>query len=149
MPFNLRFLHFFLFLLLSTLWMCKQKSAVSSPESDTPPIYASEEFSRFYQQFSNDSVFQMEHIVFPLEGQRRQIDSLDIQDPDFRWQSHDWIIHKPYNDLNGTFSREIIDIGGIVIERITDESGTYSMERRFGRLSSGWHLIYYKELGMY
>jgi len=51
--------------------------------------------------------------------------------------------------MNGTYIREFIDIPGIVSERISDESGQYSMERRFGKLSSGWHLIYYREMGRY
>ena len=113
------------------------------------PAYATEEFMAFYEQFGKDSLFQLAHTVFPLEGMRRPLDSLDVPDPAFRWQKEDWVMHKTYNDMDGTFSREFIDLGGLVIEQISDESGRYTMERRFGKLADGWNLIYYRELGMY
>ncbi|MBK9736697.1 MAG: hypothetical protein IPO92_17760 [Saprospiraceae bacterium] len=129
---------------------CKQKAREDIAADTKIPMYETAEFKQFYDAFSTDSVYQMEHIIFPLEGARRLIDSLDKADPDFRWQKENWVLHKQYDDMNGTFSREMLDLSGsIIIERISDNSGKYSMERRFGKLSSGWHLIYYKEMGMY
>ena len=113
------------------------------------PTFNTEEFKIFYDRFSKDSVFQMEHIVFPLEGVRAPIDSLDIASDSFRWQMNEWKLQKEYDDVEGTFTREFLDIGGLVIERISDTSGKFTMERRFGRLSAGWHLIFYREMGMY
>ncbi|MBK8518471.1 MAG: hypothetical protein IPL55_19950 [Saprospiraceae bacterium] len=113
------------------------------------PAYDTDEFKNFYQHFSTDSIFQLEHVVFPLEGVKAPVDSLDIPDPNFRWNQEDWILQREYDDMEGTFSREFIDLHGLVIERISDASGKYSMERRFGKLSAGWHLIYYREMGMY
>ncbi len=135
-------------ILLFGLWACKNQSA-SAPESGAVPTYETEEFKNFYEKFGKDSAFQMAHIVFPLEGMQGPKDTLEVPDPNFRWKQEDWVIHKPYDDMNGTFTREILDIKGIVIERISDQSGKYTMERRFGKLSSGWHMIYYRELGMY
>lgn len=126
---------------------CSQK-AKDGQLSDVP-AYESEDFKAFYEKFGKDSLFQLEHTVFPLEGMKRPLDSLDVPDPSFRWQRTGWIVHKTYDDMDGTFSREFIDMGGLVIERISDESGRYTMERRFGKLSDGWNLIYYRELGMY
>lgn len=143
-------LHWVIFILCIQLFACKSKTKDEPAlEPEQASVYESAEFQDFYQKFSTDSVFQMEHVVFPLEGMRSPKDSLDIIDPNFRWQQDSWKIHKPYDDMNGTYIREFIDIPGIVSERISDESGQYSMERRFGKLSSGWHLIYYREMGRY
>ncbi len=135
-------------LILLTLFACKNKPSGVHDTSELP-AYQTEEFKTFYDRFSTDSIFQLEHTVFPLEGLKAQRDSLDVPDPSFRWQKESWILHKPYDDMDGTFSREMLDLNGLVIERISDQSGKYSMERRFGKLSSGWHLIYYREMGMY
>lgn len=126
---------------------CKNKATEASASEQ--PVYQSPEFQDFYKRFSTDSVYQLEHVVFPLEGMRAPVDTADVTDPDFRWKMEDWVIHKPYDDANGTFIREFNSINGVVIEKISDNSGTFSMERRFGKLSSGWHLIYYRELGKY
>jgi hypothetical protein len=151
MPFNNKTKNLLLLFAFATLAIavssCKQKKQEEQISEETP-MYYSEEFKAFYDQFSTDSTFQLEHIVFPLEGRRRQKDSLDIIPDDFRWQMEDWKIHRPFDDMNGTYSREWLDVSGIVVERISDYSNTYSMERRFGKLSAGWHLIYYQEMDM-
>ena len=130
------------------LQACKNKEKTNGTEP-TFPTYETTEFKDFYEKFSRDSIFQLDHTVFPLEGMKRLTDSLEEPIADFRWQKENWVMHKPYDDMDGTFSREMLDLNGLVIERISDQSGKYSMERRFGKLSSGWHLIYYREMGMY
>jgi hypothetical protein len=142
-----------LFLIISlvcfNLFSCKNRNTETVVETKAEGIYDSAEFQDFYQKFSTDSAFQMEHTVFPLEGMRSLQDSLDIPDPNFRWTQDNWRLHKPYDDMNGTYSREFVDFAGIVVEKISDTSGQYTMERRFSKLSSGWHLIYYREMGRY
>ncbi len=150
MPCNSSFLrnHFLVFVLIIIIISCKSKLKETS-ESIGTPTFETEEFLQFYDKFGKDSLFQMEHTVFPLEGMQRLKDTLDLPDKNFRWKQENWVIHRPYNDMDGTFSREFLDLHGIVIERIADASGKYSMERRFAKLSVGWHLIYYREMGMY
>lgn len=124
---------------------CKQTPKTEQVEI---PLYETQEFQDFYQRFGKDSVFQMEHIVFPLEGLKSPTDST-IVDPDtFRWNADDWVLHGPYDDATD-YSREFIAVGGIVFEKIADPTATFTMERRFAKLSSGWNLIYYRELGKY
>jgi hypothetical protein len=137
----------FLLILLACTSSCSNKAG--NEAQNEMPVYESEEFTTFYDRFGKDSLFQLEHTVFPLEGMKRPLDSLDVPDPSFRWEKEEWIMHKTYDDMEGTFSREFMDLGGLVIERISDESGKYTMERRFGKLSDGWNLIYYRELGIY
>lgn len=125
-----------------------RNNTTKQPVEETP-LYQSAEFMDFYKKFNSDSVYQMEHIVFPLEGIKAPGDTTTVIDPDFRWKQEEWILHKPFDDANGTFVREFNAAGGVVVEKIADNSGTFTMERRFGKLSSGWHLIYYRELGRY
>ncbi len=130
---------------------CKNKSD-QTPVSETTetPVYQTPEFLDFYNRFGTDTAFQVEHIVWPLEGTRPMKDSTDIVPADFRWQRQGWVMHKVYDDADGSFNRTISSLNtSIVVEKIQDQSGAYSMERRFGKLSSGWHLIYYRELGLY
>jgi len=127
---------------------CKNKETSEVLAEQGTPLYETEEFLAFYDQFGTDSIFQIEHITFPLEGKLAPKDSTYIEDPNFRWQKENWKIHKKFNDYEGTYAREFIDLSGkMVIERIDDETGEYSMERRFGKLTDGWNLIYYKEMG--
>ena len=53
-----------LFSITLTLLSCKQKEAASEALGDTLP----EDFVTFYERFLQDSLYQMEHINFPLEG---------------------------------------------------------------------------------
>jgi len=130
---------------------CKSKAdAEPIVAEEGPQPFENEEFVAFYNTFSSDSVFQLEHITFPLEGTRPQADSLDVVPPDFRWTLDTWKIHSAFDDGNKSFVREIVNgPAGIIIEYISDVSGQYTMERRFAKLSSGWNLIYYRKMGKY
>lgn len=128
---------------------CKNKAASVQTEDEDTPLFESKSFRTFYDRFATDSVYQMQHIVFPLEGVRAHTDSLSQYDPNFKWEANTWKIHGPFDDMDGTFNREFISMKGIVIEKISDRSGSFTMERRFGLLSSGWNLIYYREMGKY
>jgi hypothetical protein len=138
--------YFVICLLTLGIWACRQEKSLSHT---AVPTYQSTEFLEFYKKFSTDSIFQLEHTVFPLEGMKAPLDSLDTPDPDFKWQMEEWVIQKEYDDVNGSFTREFFDMNGMVMEIISDLSGQFTMERRFAKLSSGWHLIYYRELGKY
>jgi len=129
---------------------CKKANTAETAEaSQVKMINEGDEFKEFYQKFSTDSAFQIEHTVFPLEGVRSPKDSLDKIDPNFRWTRDQWVIHQSFDDANGTFTREFVEMPGLVTEIISDQSRQFTMERRFGKLSSGWHLIYYREMGKY
>lgn len=142
-------LNLFLFFALLFIYGISCKNKVENEKDEHAAMYETKEFKDFYKRFSTDSVYQMQHIVFPLEGIRAMRDSLDILDPNFKWHEDKWIVHGLFDDMNGTFIREFLSMKGIVIEKITDQSGTFTMERRFGKLSSGWNLIYYREMGRY
>ncbi len=72
-----------------------------SEEEGLPP-----DFLAFYQRFHDDSLYQLEHIIFPLQGIPAEADSATIVDGRFRWQKEDWIMHHPIEDSRTQFSRK-------------------------------------------
>lgn len=107
-----------------------------------------DDFHTFYDQFHTDSVFQMNRIIFPLKGMAKSADSTKIAE-EIMWEKSDWILHKPYDNHNGTFERVFTNINGIVSEQITAQGGLFSLEKRYAKLDDEWHLIYYQELLMH
>lgn len=131
-----------LFLFSITFLSCKQKEASSAAPGDTLP----EDFVTFYERFLQDSLYQMEHINFPLEG----IPDNALKDnetlTDFRWQAEHWIMHRPIEKDGTGFSSSFSQLGPIIIEEILHESGQYGMLRRFANSGDEWRLIYYAGL---
>ncbi len=116
-------------------------------EADTPFTEGrasqndAEDFSAFYERFHSDSVYQMEHITFPLAGLPSYAQTTD---GDFRWQKEDWQMHRIFDPATTGFTSEFTKLGTeIVVERIVHRNGQYGMIRRFARLDGSWHLIYY------
>ena len=101
-------------------------------------------FLAFYQRFHNDSLYQLEHVIFPLQGIPSDADSSTIVDDNFRWQKEDWIMHHPIEDAGTEFSRSFKKISDeLVIENIRVAGGQYGMQRRFSKSGDDWYLIYY------
>lgn len=121
------------FLAIITLFSCQREAAKDFSD-----------FDAFYSKFHRDSLFQIEHITFPLEGLPANADSAALNDDNFRWQKEDWQMHKPFDSKNGEFEVEFSSFGeDLIIEKVIHKSGTYGMLRRFARISGEWHLIYY------
>jgi hypothetical protein len=126
--------------MISLALSCKSKAPETSIEPSIPDA-----FYTFYDQFHQDSAFQMDHIIFPLSGEPAY-DSLRSED--FVWEKKDWVMHRPFDDNNGTFDRQWYDVNSVIIEKISDSSGRFTMERRWAKMGGDWALIYYKEMGM-
>lgn len=102
------------------------------------------EFQVFYDTFHQDTAFQMEHIVFPLEGIPAGADSLIANKGKFFWEKKDWVYHKPYDFEFGEFSHQFIQYSDdLIAERIEHNTGSYGMLRRFAKYDGEWYLIYY------
>lgn len=131
-----------LFFLPIALLSCKQKEEAAEATGDTLP----QDFVTFYERFLKDSLYQMEHINFPLEG----IPDNALKDnqllTDFRWQADNWIMHRPIEKDGTGFSSSFSQLGPIIIEEILHESGQYGMLRRFANSGEEWRLIYYAGL---
>lgn len=136
-------------LIVLVMTSCKSKTDTIQTLSSDVAAFETPSFLEFYKRFGEDSLFQMNHITFPLEGIKSAKDEDTVLDPNFRWTQEEWVLHQSFDDMDGTFVKEFLDLNGIVVEIISDPTGKFSMERRFGKLSQGWHLIYYREMGMF
>lgn len=128
---------FTLMILTCMVVSCQNSSSkISGNESfsDENVVEIPEDFPPFYERFHTDSSFQMAHITFPLNA------SSDST----KWQKEDWVIHKPFNDMNGEFTRSFDNVNGMMIETIREKSGFVEIERRFGKVGPDYHLIYYR-----
>jgi hypothetical protein len=123
---------------------CNSTSNKTEPSSEGKRL--PESFLRFYEKFHSDSVFQMGHVIFPLAGQPSHRDSL-YNNKNFYWQKDDWKIHRAFDPSNETFVQtfEMID-ENMIIDFINTPDGNMHMQRRFAKLSDGWHLIYFADL---
>ncbi|MEL6638021.1 MAG: hypothetical protein AAFW73_16755 [Bacteroidota bacterium] len=124
------------------LWLRSDVPAPATPLSEAHPIPAG--FAEFYEQFHRDSTYQLTHISFPLAGIPAGAEVGDLDLDNFRWQRADWVLHRPFDDLEGQFERELLVLNAdMVVEDIRGVDAQYGMQRRFSRLSDGWYLIYY------
>ncbi|MBX2872684.1 MAG: DUF4348 domain-containing protein [Saprospiraceae bacterium] len=131
-----------LFCLPLLLLSCKQKEEAAETLGDTLP----KDFITFYERFLEDSLFQMEHINFPLEGIPDNALKDNKLQTNFRWEADNWIMHRPIQKDRTGFSSSFSQLGPIIIEEILHESGQYGMLRRFANSGEEWRLIYYAGL---
>jgi len=125
LPSNLRFLSLLFFLTFF----------IDTPhyEEDGNVVHIPEDFPSFYAKFHVDPEFQIQHVQFPLAG----------KSPTERWEAKDWEFHKPFNNPD-EFRRDVENVGGIITETIIDNNAMFFIVRRFAKLASEWHLIYYE-----
>ena len=130
-------------LLLILLFACKEKQAEKADVSDAD-MELPEGFPAFYQRFHQDSSFQMDHIIFPLEGIPDNADLETIQAGTFRWQKDQWHLMRPVDYQMSEYSRDFVPLTDeMVVERIIHKNGQFGMVRRFAVIGGEWHLIYY------
>jgi hypothetical protein len=98
-----------------------------------------EGFEAFYTRFHTDSLFQMNHILFPLEGKNS---SLETEETKF-WGKGNWVLHGEFDESLTDFNRSYRIFKGIIIEIIQDKYAFSTMERRFAQIDGEWMLIYY------
>ena len=116
-----------------------------TPAPDTLP----QDFEEFYDRFHSDSLYQLDHIVFPLEGLPHSTGDGDTTDVTkrFFWQREGWKKHNHFNDPSGQFEHWYEVKGDRVVEHYLQIKGTkIVMHRRFAKLDDEWYLIYYSGL---
>ncbi len=125
---------------LSCLWCQPNNQAANQDEIDGASFDA---FMSFYNRFHQDSAFQMEHILFPLEGLPSYADSSQLQSREFRWRRENWKVQRGF-DVTSGFERQFTPVTDkIIVEHMLHESGDFAMERRWAFLDNSWYLIYY------
>ncbi len=127
------------------LWSCGGGNKQSVEEKSEGALSSDmERFTAFYQRFHRDSLYQINHIIFPLEGLPDDADSATIASGRFRWQKEDWQMQRPFDFDMSDFGREFKQPGpGLVEEIIYHKKLPYVLIRRFSWLGDDWYLIYY------
>ena len=133
----------FVFLILG----CKEKAENElAEEATTSPVELPVDFLSFYEEFHQDSLYQLNHIAFPLSGKPAS-GQFNFELKDFKWTRDGWKIHKRMADDDDTFDRKFqVITENMVVEYIFSPAYGYHMERRYGKLSDGWNLIYYADM---
>ena len=127
-------------------------ASTATPEVSTELVTTQDEeapsglpsgFRKFYENFHRDSIYQLTHIRFPLEGiPEKETEQTDLTD--FYWKKDEWILHRPFNAMDGSFIRDFQSLGDkMVIEKIHHAEASFGMQRRFSRDGDEWYLIYY------
>ena len=135
---------------VGTMWYVKNNME-TSPEGASEVKEVSNElpddFSVFYEAFHKDSMYQIEHVVFPLQGLPAYADSITMVEGTYRFEKKDWTMHKEFNDSDNNFKREFKILGdGFIVEQIRDAQNGIGMQRRFAKRGAEWYLIYYAEI---
>ena len=107
-----------------------------------------EDFISFYDKFHQDSLFQIEHCIFPMEGLPDQMDST-VDHQAFRWTKDIWRMHHLINDSFGLTKSYTMLGDNMITERMLNEKQGIGIERRFARMNNDWNLIYYVGLNQY
>lgn len=118
--------------MLLFLVSCNNKE-VSAPAPNLHEASIPADFLAFYDHFHRDSLFQVEHVIFPLTAQQDGTP----------WLKENWRMHRPFDSMNGEFSRQFNNLNGIIIEIMQDKTATVTIERRYSKMSGEYHLIYY------
>lgn len=142
---------FLLLLVGVTIVACRPKSgSVSGSEaiSLTLPSELPADFAVFYQKFHQDSLYQVAHIVWPLQGQTGvQVDSTHSEKRPTQWQKETWRMHRAVDFSDGDFIQEWTPMSEtLLIERIRTKGANYALERRFAKSGAEWELIYYADM---
>ena len=118
----------------------------ATPRQQSPPVPHTQGFDAFYTSFHTDSLYQMSHILFPLEGLPEAMDTTHLG-ATYYWKKETWHLHHPFNPEDTTFERQfqIID-SSLIREVIVHLMSGYRMERRFSFTGEEWQLIYYSPL---
>ncbi len=150
------FRHILLFVVLFNLPACrgKQQTSSNTPEQTDQTTQSQSDqlpadFNEFYKKFHADSLFQMAHISWPLQGLTAvQLDSNRQEKQAIYWEKDKWRLHRPVNFNSGEFKRKLQVLGDeLVVEQISYVAANFGLERRFVRNSQGeWELIYYSDM---
>jgi hypothetical protein len=139
-----------LFVLIIPVLSESCRSKETAPQDTGPETEAVDtlppDFVTFFNRFHEDSAFQWDHIIFPLEGLPNSTGDGDTTaNARFFWQKSEWVKHNRFTDPGGNFDHWYTIIGDRIIEHWIQMKGTNMyMKRRFAKLDDGWYLIYYQ-----
>ena len=119
---------------------CKRDNNIITKVNNELPI----DFVEFLDTFHTDSTFQMNSIIFPLEGAiRANSENTDSMIP-YKWIKYKWKLHHKFNNYENIFTQKYYIFNKTtIIEKTSGVSGLFQMEKRFAKMNDRWNLIYY------
>ena len=137
-----------LFITLSLSVGCKKNAqakevVISAEQAQTLPA----DFLEFYKKFHSDSLYQMAHIQFPLEGYPSQADEKTVAEGTFRWTADKWLMHRMEGFSDTLFTRKFESpLPEMVTEILKQRNTPFAMYRRFYKRGNEWMLIFYSDM---
>jgi len=128
---------------LICLWSCKDQPEAQNTISQEAPKELPSDFIEFYKAFHADSLFQVNHIIFPISS---TIQDTAGRDSTITWEPETWKMHHAIIPDKFWTVDFTIPFDGAVVEYVYTKAGGYWMERRYVRQDSTWFLIYYSGL---
>jgi len=134
-----------LLLILSLFSNCKNKPQPiqqSKAMEDLP-----KDFLEFYQQFHQDSSYQMAHIEWPLKGEKGITQDSLVKQQLAQWEPENWHMMRFPDTSMSTLKRSFELVGGVlVVEKMSYPMVGLGYERQFYKEEDGqWRLIFYGE----
>jgi hypothetical protein len=136
----------FALLILSCNRNPKTTTTDTTAASAPAEIVLTKDFTEFYARFHSDSLFQVEHIIWPLEGNTTiELDSNKVERKSIKFEQKDWVMHSPLEgpDFVQTWTSMT---EGIYEESIRYAAANYGMSRRFAKIAGQWYLIHYSDM---
>ena len=101
-------------------------------------IEKTENFDEFYVKFHSDSLFQVQRMVFPLEGGRYDYDTEE------KWTRENWRMKKVtvYQVDPSEFSVELNKEDTMVFERIYIPNSGFDFQCRYKLIDGKWYMVY-------
>ncbi len=104
--------------------------------------FVATDFKAFYEQFKNDSVFQMSRVKFPISGQYQDYEE-QSKWTKYNWELMTWDFRKEMNNTDDSVS--------IIQDSLKFFFGSYckncgfSFEMQFNKIDGQWYLTHRQE----
>lgn len=123
---------------------CKNdKTPLAQATASDDAVEVPDDFRLFYDRFHEDTSYQSDHIIFPLDGLPANADTL-AQGADFKWPKENWRWHRPMDPKLTGYSRQWEVLSPeMIVENIVETTSNIGMMRRFAKMGDEWMLIYY------
>lgn len=109
-----------------------------------------QDFMQFYKSFHGDSLYQVDHISFPLEGLPSYAKKEELEDGKFYWSKDKWRFQRSIDFEFSDFERVLIPINDFLIEEtILHKRDKLAIQRKYIKFGEEWTLIYYSGLNPY
>ncbi len=129
---------FVLLCVVFALFSCGNENQEENLSAELPA-----DFAEFYKRFHSDSLYQMAHVQFPVQGLPTDVQSDGTRNGILFHTREEWKMHRPLTRNSGFLKKQILVNDDLIEEAIVDEKGLFGMKRRFAKFGNEWYLIYY------